>query len=169
MIGVRVIEEGVADHDYAKQYKQPEYMTQTVNSAPLGRFVSASGYNGGSHTRVFYACNGLVASSLPISGYSFTTGCLYPENHSSNSVVAFGAAAPTFDASTTWGAKLVDKVKEVSFKRSTNITDLEIYYASRASLIDFGIDFENTKQIFAWPAAFEDKKRYCKLPPGYKA
>jgi hypothetical protein len=73
-----------------------------------------------------------------------------------------------FDTSTTWGHKVEDKVKEVSFKRSDVITDIEIFYASRESLATYGIDFSNIKQIFSWPSAFEDRKQYCKVPPGYK-
>jgi hypothetical protein len=64
--------------------------------------------------------------------------------------------------------EVIDKIKEVEFKKSTVHVDIEIYYASRDSLEQFGIDFSRIKQIFAWPSAFEDKKQYCKVPEGYK-
>lgn len=75
--------------------------------------------------------------------------------------------APDFDLGTQWGSKVADKVREVKFKKVAAHTDVEIYYASRQSLETWGIDFSNVKQIFSWPSAFEDKKRYCKVPPGY--
>jgi hypothetical protein len=101
------------------------------------------------------------SSSLTASASSCTASAY-------TSSVVGPAPAPVFDTSTTWGTKLEDKVKEVGFKRSDNITDIIVYYASRESLEEFGIDFSNTKQIFGWPSAFEDKKKYCKVPPGYK-
>lgn len=78
------------------------------------------------------------------------------------------AVAPSFDMGTTWGTKTVDKVREVSFKKVATSTDIEIYYASKSSLEQFGVDFSRTKQVFNWPSAFEDKKQYCTVPPGYK-
>lgn len=82
---------------------------------------------------------------------------------------AVPAPTPSFDVGTAWGTKLEDRVREVSFKKVSTSVDLEIYYASRNSLEDYGIDFSNTKQIFAWPSAFEDKKKYCKVPANYRA
>jgi hypothetical protein len=82
-------------------------------------------------------------------------------------LAATNSVTPNFDLGTSWGGKVEDKVKEVSFKKAVDHTDLVIYYASRESLTTYGIDFSRTKQIFSWPAAFEDKKQYCKPPPGY--
>lgn len=78
------------------------------------------------------------------------------------------AVAPAFDLGTTWGQKLEDKVKTVAFKAVAVAVDLVIYYASRHSLEEFGIDFGRTKQIFAWPSAFGEEKTFCKVPPGYQ-
>lgn len=75
---------------------------------------------------------------------------------------------PNFDVGTTWGTKQQDKVREVNFVKADTYVDIEIYYASRESLAQYGIDFSNTKQIFGWPKAFEDKKQYCKVPEGYQ-
>lgn len=114
------------------------------------------------------AVTGCISTSMyqTIAGVS---GCLSSSNqYNALSAYVGPAAAPSFDTSTAWGSKLEDKVKEVSFKRSTTVTDLEIYYASRVSLEQFGIDFSNTKQIFAWPSAFEDKKQYCKVPANWE-
>jgi hypothetical protein len=75
---------------------------------------------------------------------------------------------PTFDIGTSLGSKLQDKVKEIEFKRKEGFVELVIYYASKESLTKFGIDFSNTKQITAWPQAFEEKRQFCKVPDWYK-
>lgn len=76
--------------------------------------------------------------------------------------------APNFNLGTTWGETVYDKVKEIKFDSVEEYVDLEIYYDSRESLIGFGIDFEATKQYAAWPAAFSEKKKFCKVPANYK-
>jgi hypothetical protein len=78
------------------------------------------------------------------------------------------SAVPSFDQGTTWGQKIEDKVRQVSFIKDEAFTDLEIFYASRESLQRYGIDFSQTKQYFAWPTAFEDKKSFCKVPDWYR-
>ena len=75
----------------------------------------------------------------------------------------------SFDQGTTWGQKIEDKVRQVSFVKDETFTDLEIFYASRESLQRYGIDLSQTKQYFAWPSAFEDKKSFCKVPDWYRA
>lgn len=206
VIGVRVFEEDVPDHNYKEQYK------------PL----PVIDWSGGRMGRVFYPSFGVYTSSLssssttgslgfsPASGYgtftfdnrnqsSFkvaptcsgdgTFSSLYttikaaeidaPSFYSAMHTGCAGTLAkivtgcaslisPNFDLGTSWGSKTTDKIREVSFKKVEAHTDIVVYYASRASLESYGIDFSRTKQIFSWPEAFEDKKQYCKLPPGYK-
>jgi hypothetical protein len=74
------------------------------------------------------------------------------------------ASTPTFDLGTAWGKKVEDHVMEVPFTASDSFTQVVIYYASRAALESYGIDFSNTKKVAAWPEAFG---RYCKVPSGY--
>lgn len=201
VIGVRVIEEDVPNHDYAKQYKElPKtsfsgsgiptgswvslaVLTSGYNPSIVGRCISSSGGYGGHSSSILRSninqmgqLSAIPSSLLPIRDYDQhevsdffalnQTGGMISSASFTSSVGP--AAAPTFDTSTAWGSKLEDKIREVSFKRSNTITDLEIYYASRVSLEQFGIDFSHTKQIFAWPSAFEDKKQYCKVPAGWE-
>ena len=81
---------------------------------------------------------------------------------------SLSAPTPHFDTGTTWGGKIEDRVKEVTFKCVSAYVDLVIYYASRRSLESYGIDFSKTKQIFAWPSAFGEKPTFCKVPEGYQ-
>lgn len=76
--------------------------------------------------------------------------------------------APDFNLGTTWGEKVDDKVKEVKFEKDDMYVDIDIYYDSRESLISYGIDFEATKQVAVWPAAFAEKKQYCKAPVNWE-
>jgi hypothetical protein len=87
--------------------------------------------------------------------------------HTTYGVSNPAAAAPAFDMGSSWGGKVEDKIREVQFKRVDSFTEIVLFYASKPSLISWGIDFSNTKEVFAWPSAFEDRKQYCKAPPGW--
>lgn len=103
------------------------------------------------------------------SQYSAQVGALRGKGMSAGPITEdYFAPVPNFDIGTSLGSRLTDKVKEVAFNRAETFVELEIYYASRESLINYGIDFSNTKQIVAWPQAFEEKKKYCKMPDWYK-
>ncbi len=232
VIGVRVFEEDVADHNYAEAFKKLPTTTfhgGAGSSRVVYNTLGATAFNcslsGGYNlpfrdyseqdvlsfsSRDFTGC----AGSLAVGNGTITTASVSLSN-SANSVTftasmgrqdvnQFGklerfdsgglvgasccssssdnvqatlsqgsfvmarSLAPDFDLGTAWGAKVDDKVREVKFKKVATSVDIAIYYASRQSLESWGIDFSNTKQVFAWPSAFEDKKQYCKLPPGYK-
>lgn len=75
--------------------------------------------------------------------------------------------APDFNLGTTWGEKVEDRVKEIHFNKSDVFEDIEIYYDSREGLSAYGIDFSATKQYAKWPAAFGEKRKFCKMPEGY--
>lgn len=191
VIGVRVIEEDVPEKDYNFRYATISGSPTTlwnnsytytniglVSGCGILRGMNATAYNttaGLSHDNEWKpddttprasACS--ASSQIQTAFYhqpTYTTKNLV--NH--NDVQCISARSPNFDSATTWGQKIQDKVKTTSFKRSNIVTDIEIYYSSRNSLESYGIDFSNTKQIFGWPSAFEDKKSFCKLPPGYRA
>lgn len=193
VIGVRVFEEKVKAHDYAEAYKQLPISTFsggtisgglnwtgsfTINGCsgalgPIGSSLLSSGMgtSAGLKNRIFYSCTSAQVGPSPSTGFAFSNvNQMGQLGVVDNSLIACSAtAAPDFDLGTQWGTKLQDKVKEVAFVRAETSTDIEIYYASRESLTEFGIDFNRTKQIFAWPTAFEDKKQFCKVPEGYNA
>lgn len=112
-----------------------------------------------------YAHGGMVTASASYSA-SLSPGEMVMKPSALRS--AAPSAPPVWDIGTSLGSKVTDKVKEVEFKRSETFVDLEIYYASREALTKYGIDFTNTKQVTAWPKAFEDRKKYCKMPDWYK-
>ncbi len=237
VIGVRVFEEDVADHDYAGAYKKALptatfhggggtsrvlYNTCGVATGPVsGGYLSPfRSYNESDvvsfFSQNFTGCAGSLAvgngfiSSANFSVTNNSNGVTFGASLSRQDVNQFGkmerldngglvasaccsnasdsvpamlaageyvvskasacamSLAPDFDLGTAWGEKVADKIREVKFKKVATSVDLAIYYASRQSLESWGIDFSNTKQVFAWPSAFEDKKQYCKLPPGYK-
>lgn len=128
-------------------------------SAPAA-FFSAGGHILKSTTYTSNAGGTLVCDSSHFVGQGGSE-CVMACN-----VVA--APVPTFDIGTTWGQKTQDKVRKVAFDRSDTFTELVLFYASRPSLERWGIDFSNTKQYFAWPSAFEDRKQFCKPPAWYK-
>lgn len=193
VIGVRVFEEDAKDHDYKEQY-QSLPQTSSANwttGCNLGLWQTLSGCSGALATIGSSVAHGFAMSgcSSPIVGRVLSsTGCYGGvgalRDYNQDEVIPFyslsctgmsaptasytAAVAPTFDLGSTWGNKVEDKVREVSFKRASAATDIVIYYATRQSLETWGIDFSHTKQIFSWPAAFEDKKQYCKVPPGWE-
>lgn len=70
----------------------------------------------------------------------------------------------TFDMGTKWGNAKESKVIEVDFQKGHQIFSLDIYYASRESLINLGIPLIKKKQI-SFPSAFPNK--YATPPKGW--
>jgi len=72
----------------------------------------------------------------------------------------------SFDMETQWGQSRPYKVKETTFKRREVIHKVDIYYASRESLIAMGINLGIEKQV-SFPESFRENK-YAKPPKGWK-
>ena len=70
-----------------------------------------------------------------------------------------------FDVGTTWGKAKESKVTEVDFEKGINDFSIDIYYASRQSLLNMGIPLENIKQV-NFPESFSTSK-YSKPPNGW--
>lgn len=70
-----------------------------------------------------------------------------------------------FDMGTKWGNAKESKVVEVEFERGVQIASIDIYYASRQSLIELGVPIGNEKQVY-FPSAFKDSK-YATPPDGW--
>lgn len=193
VIGVRVFAEDVPNHDYNEAHRQPVYGAISGGGFPLfstnftgcaGILLSYSGASCGGYAQAGINLDNVSASVTVGNGAStaYTMSCARQDVNQFGKmdridsagllnpgeyVMSTQSLAPAFDLGTQWGGKVEDKIREVSFKRAMHAVDVVIYYASRQSLEQWGIDFSNTKQVFSWPAAFEDKKRYCKVPPGY--
>jgi hypothetical protein len=73
------------------------------------------------------------------------------------------------DLGTAWGDKVKDAVKRVEFEIGDHVADIEVHYASRRSLKEYGIDFSEGTQLYVQkglPKAFNDG--YCTPPSGWQ-
>jgi hypothetical protein len=70
-----------------------------------------------------------------------------------------------FDMGTEWGRKEESKVHNVEFERGNLLQSLDIYYASRESLIEMGIIVKKELKV-GLPQSFPSK--YAKPPKGWK-
>lgn len=70
-----------------------------------------------------------------------------------------------FDMATKWGEAKESKVVEVEFERGVLDLTMDIYYASRQSLIEMGVPIGPEKQV-SFPKSFADNK-YAKPPKGW--
>jgi len=71
-----------------------------------------------------------------------------------------------FDMSTAFGESKESKVVEVAFERECVIESVDLYYATRQSLIEMGVPITNEKQV-SFPEPFKESK-YCKPPKNWK-
>jgi len=71
-----------------------------------------------------------------------------------------------FDMSTSFGEAKESKVIEVEFERQNIIDSIDIYYATRESLIEMGVPITSEKQV-AFPEPFKES-RYCEPPKNWK-
>lgn len=74
--------------------------------------------------------------------------------------------AQSFDMGTKWGEAKESKVIEVDFERGILALSLDVYYASRQSLIEMGVPIGNEKQV-SFPESFKDSK-YSKPPKHWR-
>lgn len=80
--------------------------------------------------------------------------------------VDFSLSASSFerDIGTTWGSQKNDACQEVEFKRGQKLKTLEIFYASKAALIKFGVPIEEKAKI-NFPKSFPAS--FAKPPEGW--
>jgi len=71
----------------------------------------------------------------------------------------------SFDMETQWGQSRSYKVKETTFERREVVHSIDIYYASRESLIAMGIDLGTERRV-SFPESFKERK-YAKPPRGW--
>jgi hypothetical protein len=65
---------------------------------------------------------------------------------------------------TGWGTRKESKVMEVDFKKGLFAYSLDIYYASRQSLIELGVPIQSNVKV-AFPESFP--KKYATPPSGW--
>lgn len=167
VIGVRI---------YSEKFIYNNYNTTTVQHPLITHAIDNSEYSlNFPYTTCTTACssdvisysnlNHLVAGGQSISATSATSNAAHggAQRSLSNTV-----QAPSFDHGTSWGTKQHDKVITTSFERGNLLGDIIIYYSSRKSLENIGIEFEKKKKISykTMPSAFGEKV-YCKPPAGW--
>jgi len=69
-----------------------------------------------------------------------------------------------FNMETGWGQKKEQKVVEVNFEKGELLLSLDIYYASRESLVEMGVPLTNETKV-SFPKSFTEK--YAKPPKGW--
>ncbi len=62
----------------------------------------------------------------------------------------------SFDLGSTWGSKKESRVRDVEFKRGLEAASIDIYYASRESLIAMGVQLTTEAQV-SLPQSFPNK------------
>ncbi len=70
--------------------------------------------------------------------------------------------SPDLSMGTSWGEKIEDAVKTVSFEKSNETTELVIFYGERDELERYGVEFNPLKKVASWPKPFGSK--YCPIP-----
>jgi hypothetical protein len=68
---------------------------------------------------------------------------------------------------TSWGQAVESKVTTVKFDRGELVSQIEILYASRESLIQMGVKIDSVPEV-AFPSAFNSNLNFCSPPPGWK-
>ena len=72
--------------------------------------------------------------------------------------------AQSFDMGSKWGQPKESKVTDITFDRGDIVFSMDIYYASRQSLIDMGIPLIKQGKV-SFPESFPNK--YCEKPSGW--
>jgi hypothetical protein len=160
VIGVRAFSEKVnwVINSYGTTtlgYTYPVSYTTTSTTAPLTSTTTL----GNSATFVNSAVNAYNSYAVNLSTSNVKTGGVLR----SMSTIGTTINASNFDTGTGWGQKQEDKITRVSFEKGILIGEMTIYYASKAALIEMGVDVSPKKQV-GMPKAFGD---YCKPPKGW--
>ena len=105
-----------------------------------------------------YTCNSVNDSYV---SYDSTI-----QSYLGNSVINASCNIPTkgFDMGTQWGQVKESKVTETEFNKGLLAFSVDIYYASRESLIEMDIPLTNTTKV-AFPESFP--KKYATPPKGW--
>jgi hypothetical protein len=108
----------------------------------------------------------VVTSRADASPLSQTKGTMRSLGSSAGGQSVSVSTKANFDTGTGWGEKVNDTVTLVNFDVGNVVSEFGLYYASRKSLEDLGIQFDNKPKIAeGMPKAFGG---YCKPPLGWQ-
>lgn len=167
VIGVRLFGEKYTNYQnlniwYNTNQSQP-YTSPTVSPPWIitcdGSATITS--NSGQTTNVNWDNNNIMRSMNCSAANNTVQDATYLSYCSNNSVTARG-----FDMGTDWGQVKESKVKEVEFKKGYLNYSVDIYYASRESLLEMGIPLTNEVKV-SFPSSFP--KKYATPPKNWKA
>ncbi len=130
----------------------------------------------GTGTSAGYQTANLLAKSITqtgaggvmatLSSYSANTSNTIPRGISSDNITYDCCTKSCdFDTGTTWGQAINSNVTKTDFTRNVLVFSLEIYYASRESLIEIGVPVRN-ESTYSLPSAFPNK--FATPPSGWK-
>ena len=122
---------------FAEKHETPQYITKSLGGNMggfLGNNAPITGYAGGTlRSRGLSADYSATACSA--TAYSVSLDNSTP------------VAVASFDMGTTWGSKKEEKVVTKDFKKGSEITTFNFYYASREALIAMGVPLTNSKSV----------------------
>jgi hypothetical protein len=108
-------------------------------------------------------CGGTSCSSGPTYNASIHNKGL--SSKGSGQMKCSNSPLRSFDMGSTWGQKIESKVVETDFEKGCLTFNLDIYYASRQSLIDMGVPINVGHQV-SFPQSFPNK--YATPPSGWR-
>jgi hypothetical protein len=163
VIGIRIFDEQYSSYQNTNIWyhnTQIRYNTSTINP-PWTITCDGNGTltsNSGQTTNVNWGNNVLRSTNFNSTLNETQNGAYL--GYCSNNITSKG-----FDMGTDWGQVKESKVKEVEFKKGFLNYSVDIYYASRESLLEMGIPLTNEAKV-TFPSSFP--KKYATPPKNWK-
>jgi hypothetical protein len=129
------------------------------------------GINSVPNINASFCASNAMDDSVPVGSLSFNTSqvinnvTLTSQVDQTSTYKSSEIKPKGFDMATKWGAAKESKVVNVSFERGYKSLEVEIFYASRQSLIEMGVPIGSEK-LASFPKSFADDK-YAKPPKNW--
>src|ERR1035437_1261263 len=150
VIGIKLFYEKIEQVFYYNQMNSPQWSGSCANNT-LGGF-----YTQGRHGICGQSCDNSYYNDFQLYDSTIKSSTPLTLNYMSNT--------RGFDSGTEFGRAEKSKVKTIEFKRGIEALSTNIYYASRASLIEMGVPLTNEIKV-NFPESFPNK--YCKPPKNW--
>jgi hypothetical protein len=106
-----------------------------------------------------------VNSTAPINNQSFGGELKCCLSNTADSARSASFSSKGFDMGTEWGKAKEQKVVSTQFKRGSLLHEIDIYYASRESLLEMGVPLTNEIKV-NFPNTFP--RKYAEPPSGWR-
>jgi hypothetical protein len=162
VIGIRLFDEYISPPVYRTTYVYNDDIQWLNAPITCGDNSSDLGYT------AQYSSDNITKSSNPTRGVDYKSSVNYVSSKLSGAAMgrssnerrvtcnSFSVQPKGFDMGTEWGRREKSKVTHVDFTRGILAHSLDIYYASRESLIEMGVPLTNELKV-TLPQAFPDK------------